>query len=131
MELLEREQFLDELEAKLSDVAAGNGRFVLVSGEAGIERTSLSSGSLKRIRSWRTSSGALAMRCLRRAPLGPLYDVAHQTESKLLACSMSRLPARQSLLPFSMSRKKNACQQKNSHHVHRADEATLDRCEPT
>ena len=41
MELLEREQFLGELEAILSDVAAGNGRFVLVSGEAGIGKTSL------------------------------------------------------------------------------------------
>ncbi|HXU38536.1 MAG TPA: ATP-binding protein, partial [Blastocatellia bacterium] len=41
MELLEREQFSGELEAILGDVAAGNGRFVLVSGEAGIGKTSL------------------------------------------------------------------------------------------
>jgi predicted ATPase len=41
MEPLEREHFLGELEAMLSDVAADNGRFVLVSGEAGIGKTSL------------------------------------------------------------------------------------------
>ena len=41
MELLERQEFFGELEAILSDVAAGNGRFVLVSGEAGIGKTSL------------------------------------------------------------------------------------------
>src|SRR5687767_12748594 len=40
MELLEREQFFGELEAILSDVATGKGRFVLVSGEAGIGKTS-------------------------------------------------------------------------------------------
>ena len=41
MELLEREQFLSELEALLNGVAAGNGRCVLVSGEAGIGKTSV------------------------------------------------------------------------------------------
>ena len=41
MELLEREQCFDELEAILSEVAAGNGRFVLLSGEAGIGKTSV------------------------------------------------------------------------------------------
>ena len=41
MELLEREQFLKELEAILSDVAAGKGHFVLIGGEAGIGKTSL------------------------------------------------------------------------------------------
>ena len=39
MELLERQEFFGELEAILSDVAAGIGRFVLVSGEAGIGKT--------------------------------------------------------------------------------------------
>jgi len=36
MELVEREQFLQELEAIFRDVVGGQGRFVLVSGEAGI-----------------------------------------------------------------------------------------------
>jgi len=41
MELLEREQFLAELETIRGDVASGSGRLVLVSGEAGIGKTSL------------------------------------------------------------------------------------------
>jgi predicted ATPase len=41
MELLEREHFFHELEALLGAVAAGNGRLVLVGGEAGIGKTSL------------------------------------------------------------------------------------------
>ena len=36
MDLLEREQFLEELEAIFAEVVGGHGRFVLVSGEAGI-----------------------------------------------------------------------------------------------
>ncbi|MEN3325469.1 MAG: hypothetical protein V7638_276 [Acidobacteriota bacterium] len=40
MELLEREHFLVELEAIHNDVASGNGCFVLVSGEAGVGKTS-------------------------------------------------------------------------------------------
>jgi len=41
MELLEREQFLAAMASTLNDAAAGNGRVVLVSGEAGIGKTSL------------------------------------------------------------------------------------------
>jgi predicted ATPase len=41
MELLEREHFFHELEGLLGVVAAGNGRLVLVGGEAGIGKTSL------------------------------------------------------------------------------------------
>ena len=41
MQLVEREQFLSDLETILADVTAGNGRFVLISGEAGIGKTAL------------------------------------------------------------------------------------------
>ena len=41
MQLVEREQFLADLESILADVKAGSGRFVLISGEAGIGKTSL------------------------------------------------------------------------------------------
>ena len=41
MELLERETALAEVEAALADAAAGEGRVVLVAGEAGVGKTSL------------------------------------------------------------------------------------------
>ena len=85
MELLEREQFLDELEAILSDVAAGNGRLVLVSGEAGIGKTSLVERFAEAHQSrarvlWGACDALFTPR-----PLGPLYDMAHQQQGPLLA----------------------------------------------
>src|SRR6185503_1978131 len=85
MELLEREQFSGELEAILGDVAAGNGRFVCVSGEAGIGKTSLverfAEAHKKQARILWGSCDAL----FTPRPLGPLYDIAHQTQGALLA----------------------------------------------
>ena len=40
-QLVEREQFLEELATAFTEVTAGKGQFVLVSGEAGIGKTSL------------------------------------------------------------------------------------------
>jgi AAA ATPase domain len=41
MDLVDREDFLKELGTAFSEVTAGKGQFVLVSGEAGIGKTSL------------------------------------------------------------------------------------------
>lgn len=41
MDLLEREQQLEELDGWLREAAAGQGRFVLVGGEAGVGKTAL------------------------------------------------------------------------------------------
>src|SRR6185295_10832162 len=85
MELLEREQFLGDLEALLSDVNAGSGRVVLVSGEAGVGKTSLvecfTEAHKKQARVLWGSCDAL----FTPRPLGPLYDIAHQTQGNLLA----------------------------------------------
>src|SRR3712207_3160190 len=85
MELLEREQFLGELEAILGDVAAGNGRLVLVSGEAGIGKTSLVERFAEAHRArarvlWGACDALFTPR-----PLGPLYDMAQQTQGDLPA----------------------------------------------
>src|SRR5215831_17993031 len=79
MELLEREHFFDELKTILGDVARGNGRFVLVSGEAGIGKTTLverfTEANKEQARIlWGACDALFTPR-----PLGPLYDIAHQT----------------------------------------------------
>jgi ATP/maltotriose-dependent transcriptional regulator MalT len=81
MDLLEREQFLAELEAIRNDVVAGTGRLVLVSGEAGIGKTSLVEHFTEDHPDvlWGTCDALFTPR-----PLGPLYDIAHQTRGKLL-----------------------------------------------
>ena len=83
MELLERKRFFDELEAILSDVAGGKGRFVLVSGEAGIGKTTLverfADANKQNARVlWGACDALFTPR-----PLGPLYDIAHQTRGRL------------------------------------------------
>src|SRR2546423_377109 len=92
MKLLEREQFLGELEAIFSDVVAGNGRFVLVSGEAGIGKTSLvehfAEAHNKQARLlWGACDALFTPR-----PLGPLLDIAHQTQGDLLALLEEQAP---------------------------------------
>ena len=92
MDLLEREQFLAELEAIFAAVVGGHGRFVLVSGEAGIGKTSLierfaETHSQQARVLWGACDALFAPR-----PLGPLYDIAHQTQGNLLALLEEEAP---------------------------------------
>ena len=127
MELLEREQFFDELDSILSDVARGNGRFVLVAGEAGIGKTSLVERFAETNKQnarvlWGACDALFTPR-----PLGPLYDIAHQTEGPLLAL-LDEEAARGSIFSAFLD------ELQNTHlptiavteDVHWADEATLD-----
>src|SRR3954451_9269724 len=75
MTLLEREPFLEDLETHAAEAAAGNGRLVVITGEAGIGKTSLvdafraSRPDLTWL--WGACDGGFTPR-----PLGPLYDIA-------------------------------------------------------
>jgi DNA-binding CsgD family transcriptional regulator len=85
--LLERDRELAELDALLSEVTQGQGRIVLVSGEAGIGKTSLVERFLASARAQsqplpRLLWGACEALYTPR-PLGPLYDVAYQNASPL------------------------------------------------
>src|SRR5579859_6038914 len=81
--LLERDALLSRLDEMLEQAHAGNGRTVLVSGEAGIGKTALVERFVERQRSTtRTLWGACEALFTPR-PLGPLYDIAHQSRGEL------------------------------------------------
>jgi DNA-binding CsgD family transcriptional regulator/tetratricopeptide (TPR) repeat protein len=81
--LLERDQFLTVLEDALRQATEGHGRIALVSGEAGIGKTSLVERFLERHQpALRTLWGGCEALFTPR-PLGPLYDIAQQTRTPL------------------------------------------------
>ena len=84
MELLERDRYLTELENKFNILSNGSGFVVLISGEAGIGKTSLVENFIERIEDranilWGTCDDLFTPR-----PLGPLYDMASQLNNGLL-----------------------------------------------
>jgi DNA-binding CsgD family transcriptional regulator len=78
MELIERAGFLTSLQAKFKDVAEGEGHCILVSGEAGIGKTSLVKAFCKEVQNnckiYRGTCDAL----FTPSPLAPVYDIAWQ-----------------------------------------------------
>jgi predicted ATPase/DNA-binding CsgD family transcriptional regulator len=83
MELLERDRFIRDLNSALQRVEAGNGRTVLVSGEAGIGKTTLVREFVNEHRKvarvlWGGCEALFTPR-----PLGPLHDIARQIQGNL------------------------------------------------
>ncbi len=83
MELLERGEALNKLEAALRLAMAGNGRFLLINGEAGIGKTSLVEQFIRTC-STRVLWGACDALFTPR-PFGPLYDMAVHLQGELPA----------------------------------------------
>jgi len=117
MELLERGQFLQSL------LDCPPGRVVLVSGEAGIGKTSL-------LKTWCAASGRRVLwgSCdsLRTPrPLGPLHDMARQAGGRL-AASMAAGRPRQAMFGAFLDELAGRPAVAVLEDVHWADEATLD-----
>lgn len=92
MDLLEREQFIAELDATLDQIAAGGGRMVLVSGEAGIGKTSLVERFTEKHKTdvrllWGACDALFTPR-----PLGPFHDIAYEARSNLLSLLEEEAP---------------------------------------
>jgi DNA-binding CsgD family transcriptional regulator len=125
MHLLEREACLQRLEDALGDALGGDGRVVLVSGEAGIGKTSLiRSFTRRQSRSPRVLWGACDPQFTPR-PLGPVHDMAGQLAGPVprqLAARADRSTVFHALLDELRSRPTIAVFE----DVHWADDATLD-----
>jgi DNA-binding CsgD family transcriptional regulator len=125
MALLERDACLDELGMALQNAVSGEGRVALVSGEAGIGKTSLVEWFARQRRaSVRVLWGACDALFTPR-PFGPLHDMAAQTQgqlSALLNSDVNRSAIFSAVLGELQGRPSIAVFE----DVHWADEATLD-----
>lgn len=124
MNLLERDDSLAELEAALREAAAGNGRIILVCGEAGIGKTSLIEQFTRQQQDARVLWGACDSLFTPR-PLGPLHDMAAQMTGSvptLLTADGNRSAIFSALLADWQQQSTIAVFE----DIHWADEATLD-----
>lgn len=122
MRILERESALTKMNTALQDAQAGNGRFLLISGESGIGKTTLVEQFLHN-QPQRVLWGACDALFTPR-PFGPLYDMAGHLQGELpslLAETLNRSAIFAACL--------HECQTSTIfvfEDIHWADEATLD-----
>ncbi len=84
MELFEREEYLQELEKTFNNLSNGGGFVVLISGEAGIGKTSLVETFLNRIEGKANILWGACDDLFTPRPLAPFYDIASQLNSKII-----------------------------------------------
>jgi DNA-binding CsgD family transcriptional regulator/tetratricopeptide (TPR) repeat protein len=123
--LLERDSFLHELDLMLKEALAGQGHVALVSGEAGIGKSSLveyftqtHQDSVRVL--WGTCDSLFTPR-----PLGPLHDIAMQLKGELSVFLHSNTD-RQAIFSACLTELQSQPTILVFEDVHWADEATLD-----
>jgi DNA-binding CsgD family transcriptional regulator len=125
MELLEREQQLAELGDYAADAASGNGRLVLVTGEAGIGKTSLvdtfRAGNPDLRWLWGACDGGFTPR-----PLGPLFDLATSAGGRLRELCTAEADRNELFAAFLDKFGEGGTFGVVIEDLHWADEATLD-----
>ena len=84
MKLLERQNFLDELYHTAEAVKENGGKTVLVTGEAGVGKTSLIKHFTDSLNSGTEVMLGTCDDLFTPRPLGPLYDIAYQGKSDLI-----------------------------------------------
>jgi predicted ATPase len=126
MELVEREQFLEELAAAFTEVTAGKGQFVLVSGEAGIGKTSLVERFAETHQEQARLLWGACDALFTPRPLGPLYDIAPKAQSNLLTLLEDEAPRASILAAVLEEMDGRTPSIFVIEDIHWADEATLD-----
>jgi DNA-binding CsgD family transcriptional regulator len=127
LELLERDSFLEALRIAFDNMTNGNGSFILISGEAGIGKTSLVAKFSEEIENEANIYWGACDALFTPRPLGPLYDIAPQVGNELLD-----LLDKQSSRTAIFSKFLENLQQKTLRNIiiiedaHWADESTLD-----
>lgn len=128
--ILERDPFLHELQATFAGAAAGHGRVALVSGEAGIGKTTLVELFASRVREADGRARVLWGACdalYTPRPLGPLLDMARQAPGPLRELVRSGID-RERIFTTLLDELSRASTPVLAvfEDVHWADEATLD-----
>ena len=125
MELLERASQRQALDSTLAQAKAGQGCIALVYGEAGIGKTSLVEQFVnENKKTWRVLQGACDSLFTPR-PLGPLYDIALQTQGNLPGL-LEADSNRTAIFSACLSELQKGSTILVIEDIHWADEATLD-----
>jgi len=128
-ELLEREEYLFALDDALRQATAGRGRIALISGEAGIGKTALVERFVADAPAGtRTLWGACDALFTPR-PLGPLYDIAQQSQGPLQGPLRALLESESNRAQLFTAVLDDLAQSPTIlviEDIHWADEATLD-----
>jgi DNA-binding CsgD family transcriptional regulator len=127
MELLERGKFLTQLENAFKNLSYGQGCVVLISGEAGIGKTSLVENFTEKIGDKANILWGACDALFTPRPLGPLYDIATCLKNNLLRLLTNQSPRATIFAKFLEELQR--CKIPNIviiEDVHWADESTLD-----